>query len=81
MSEKPFYNFERYLTEHEQELKYDSVFLIRGKIHFPELGENPQLAREISAISYNTTLALLRAYHNWTQEQQETDVLRPESHE
>lgn len=63
---KQFYEFEQYLLDHANELMYDSTRHIRAET-FPAWMD-AESAKAITSISVNSTLAVLRAYHEWVSE-------------
>ena len=63
---KQFYEFEQYLLDHANELMYDSTRHVNAE-SFPAW-MNAEYVKTITSISVNSTLAVLRAYHEWASE-------------
>lgn len=62
--EKPFYEFESYLSEHQSELAFDAKQII-DSYDFPMIFQNEDIARGIATIAKSMFIPYLRAYHNW----------------
>lgn len=64
---KEFYEFEQYLQEHSSELLYDTMSKLRDEWN-PDLTLSQVDITLITKICHYHTLALLRAYHAWQEE-------------
>ena len=66
---KPFYEFEEYCADHVRELAYDTAHDLQN-----EWNENLTLSQAditlITKIAQKSSMAILRAYHNWNAENQ-----------
>lgn len=65
---KPFYEFEQYMADHLSEIRYDAISKLKPT-EYPNFF-NADVTNAITNISISTLLAVLRAYHNWSSEEE-----------
>ena len=64
---RQFYEFEKYLLEHANELAYDTVIGLQDEWK-PTIGLTRDEIVLITKIAQNNCLAVLRSYHKWISE-------------
>lgn len=60
---KEFYEFEQYMAEHINEVRYDTLSKLKPE-EYPNFF-NSDVTNAITNIVVSTDLAILRAYHSW----------------